>query len=55
MCFKWLTDYDVEWLQNSSYASWYDYKVAFLSSQSGLHIFGGMAPKAVYNQHQLLV
>jgi hypothetical protein len=50
-----MTDYDVEWLQKSSHASWYDYQVAFLSSQSGLHIFGGMAPEDVYNQHGLLV
>jgi hypothetical protein len=43
--------YNVEWLQHSAHASRYDYQVAFLSSQFGLHIFCCLAPEAVKNQH----
>jgi hypothetical protein len=46
VCFKWLIDYDVEWLRHPGHASWYDYQVAFLSLQLGLHIFCGLAPEA---------
>jgi hypothetical protein len=55
VCFKWLIDYDIKWLQHLGYASWFDYQILFLSSLLGLQIFSGMALDAVQNQHGLVV